>query len=47
MLKRRAPGNVSALNLSGQRGEMGNAEETDTSGHRHEKVQENEKTEVI
>lgn len=46
MLKRRAPGNVSVLNPSGQRGELGNAEETDTSGNRHEKVQGKEKTEV-
>lgn len=47
MLKRTAPGNVSTLNPSGQRGELGNAEETDTSGHKHEKVQGNEKTEVL
>ena len=47
MPKRRAPGNVSMLNQSEPRGELGNAEEADTSSHKQEKVQGNEETEVV
>lgn len=47
MPKRRAPGNVSTLNPSELRGELGNAEETDTSGHKQEKVQEKEESKII